>query len=360
MALDVLNEAPVPSVQEEPRTGGPPVRGSSARAWVSFVALRALRLVALLAGVAVLGFVLLEASPLDPVDAYVGAEMARIGPEQRALIAERWGLDDPAPVRFGRWASNLARGDLGTSTIFNAPVSEVIASRFRTSIALLAVAWVLSGVLGFVLGIVAAVRRGRPLDRAIRWLAYTFASAPTFWVGLLLLTVFAVQFGWAPVCCAGPIGADPATVTLAQRLHHLALPALTLSLVGIAPITLHTREQAILVLSSEHVTFARAQGERGWGLLTTRVLRHAAVPAATLQFASLSELLGGSILAEQVFNYPGLGRATVEAGLRGDLPLLLGISLFAAILVYVGNLIGDVVQSRLDPRVGLLDQQVGS
>lgn len=337
-----------------------PDPGSSARAWARFVVVRSLRLVALLAGVAVLGFTLLEASPLDPIDAYVGAEITRIGPEQRALIAERWGLEDPAYVRFGRWASNIARGDLGTSQIFNEPVADVIATRFRTSLALLAVAWVLSGVLGFTLGLVAAVRRGRPVDQAIRWLSYTFASAPTFWVGLLLLTVFAVQLDWAPVCCAVPIGADPTTVTWTQRLHHLALPALTLSLVGIAPIALHTREQAILVLHSEHVTFARAQGERGWGLVLGRVLRHAAVPAAMLQFASFSELLGGSILAEQVFSYPGLGRATVEAALRSDLPLLLGISLFAAVFVYVGNLLGDIAQSRLDPRVPLVERRGGS
>lgn len=356
----MLNPVPDPTADEAGRAAEPPAPGASARRWARFVVVRTLRLVALLVGVAVLAFVLLEASPLDPVDAYVGAEMTRIGPEQRELIAERWGLDDPAPVRFGRWASNLARGDLGTSTIYNEPVAAVIAERFRTSLALLAVAWVLSGVLGFALGLLAAVRRGRPVDQAIRWLAYTFASAPTFWVGLLLLTVFAVELGWAPVCCAYPIGADPATVTLGERLSHLALPALTLSLVGIAPIALHTREQAILVLHSEHVTFARAQGERGWGLVTGRVLRHAAVPAAMLQFASFSELLGGSILAEQVFNYPGLGRATVEAGLRGDLPLLLGISLFAAVFVYVGNLLGDIAQSRLDPRVPLLERQAGS
>lgn len=359
MALDVLRSRtePVPDLGPDPHPGHDP---SGAGRWARFVAVRAARLVALLVGVAVLGFLLLEASPLDPVDAYVGAEMARIGPEQRALIAERWGLDDPAGVRFARWAGNLARGDLGTSTIFNAPVSEVIAQRFRASLALLALAWVLSGVVGFALGITAAVRRDTWLDRAIRWLAYTFASAPTFWVGLLLLTVFAVQLGWAPVCCAAPIGADPDAVTLGQRLAHLALPAITLSLVGIAPIALHTREQAIGVLASEPVAFARAQGERGLGLITTRVLRHAAVPAAMLQFASLSELLGGSVLAEQVFSYPGLGRATVEAGVRGDLPLLLGIALFAAVFVYVGNLLGDLVQSWLDPRVHLLDRQVGS
>lgn len=342
-----------------PRHDAPARRRTPARL-ARFVAGRALRLVLLLIGVAIGGFLLLELSPLDPVDAYVGAEVARIGPEQRALIAERWGLDDPGPVRFVRWAGNVVRGDLGTSSIFGAPVADVIASRFRASLALLGASWVLSGVLGFGLGLLAAARRGRPVDRAIRWLAYTFASAPTFWVGLLLLTVFAVQLGWAPVCCAAPIGTDPAVATLAERLRHLALPAITLSLVGIAPIALHTREQAITILDSEHVLFARAQGERGFGLIRHRVLRNAAVPAAMLQFASLSELLGGSVLAEQVFSYPGLGQATVEAGVRGDLPLLLGIALFAALFVYVGNLLGDIVQTRLDRRVSLLDREVTS
>ncbi|WP_211262630.1 ABC transporter permease [Nitriliruptor alkaliphilus] len=353
MALDVLTEDP--ERVAPPEDDAPPAPGRGSRV-ARFVLGRATRLVLLLIGVAVGGFLLLEASPLDPVDAYVGAEVTRIGPEQRAMIAERWGLDDPGPVRFARWVGNVARGDLGTSTIFDAPVTDVIASRFRTSLGLLAASWLLSGILGFGLGLLAAARRGRPLDRAIRWLAYTFASAPTFWVGLLLLTVFAVQLGWAPVCCASPIGTDPAAASLGQRLHHLVLPAVTLSLVGIAPIALHTREQAIAILDSEHVLFARAQGERGLGLIRHRVLRNAAVPAVTLQFASLSELLGGSVLAEQVFSYPGLGRATVEAGIRGDLPLLLGIALFAAVFVYVGNLLGDVAHSRLDRRVSLLDR----
>ncbi|MEX0831286.1 MAG: ABC transporter permease [Nitriliruptoraceae bacterium] len=325
-----------------------------------FIGVRSARLVLLLAGVAVGAFLLLEASPLDPVDAYVGAEIARVGPEQRAMIAERWGFDDPAPVKFARWIGNVAQGDLGTSSIFNAPVTEVISTRFRTSLTLLAAAWVLSGIIGFTFGVIAAMRRDRLADKVIRWLAYTFASAPTFWVGLLMLALFAVQLGWAPVCCATPIGVDPATATLGQRLAHLALPAITLSLIGIAPIALHTREQVIDVLASDHVTFARAQGEKGWPLIRHRVLRNAAVPAFTLQFASLSELLGGSILAEQVFNYPGLGRATVEAGLRGDLPLLLGIALFAALFVYIGNLLGDIIATRIDPRISLLDRKVGS
>ncbi len=321
---------------------------------MDLLARRAARLVLLLAGVAVLAFALVEVSPVDPVNAYVGAEVARIGPEQRELIAERFGLNDPPLVRFGLWAGRIVRGDLGTSMIYNAPVADVIAARFRASLLLLGTAWVLSGVLGFTLGLLAAVTRGSLVDRSIRWFAFTLTAAPTFWIGLLLLTTFSVLLGWTPVCCATPIGIDPADATLWQRLHHLLLPAAMLSVVGVAPIVLHTREQAVGILRSDFVTFARAQGERGGGLVRYRLLRNAVVPALLLQFASLSELFGGSILAEQVFSYPGLGQATAAAGLRGDVPLLLGIVLFSAIFVFAGNTLGDVVHGLVDPRVGPL------
>lgn len=320
---------------------------------VDLLGRRLVRLALLLVAVAVACFALLSASPVDPVAAYVGAEVARIGPEQRELIADRWGLDDPPLVRFGRWASQAVTGDLGTSTIFNAPVTQLIGQRFLASLALLATAWVISGVLGFALGVLAAVRRGTAVDRLIRWFAYTLASAPTFWVGLLLLTTFSVTLGWTPVCCGTPVGIDPADATLLQRLHHLVLPAATLSIVGVAPIVLHTREQVVQMLRSDFVAFARAQGEGGRGLVRHRLLRNAVVPALLLQFASLSELFGGSVLAEQVFAYPGLGQATVLAAVRGDVPLLLGIALFSALFVYVGNQLGDLARAAVDPRVDL-------
>lgn len=316
-----------------------------------------LRLVSLLVVVSLAAFVLVEASPVDPVDAYIGADALQVGPEQRALIEQRWGLDDPAPVRFLRWAGQLAQGNLGTSTVYDTPVAEVIGTRFVASLALMALAWLLSGALGFALGLAAGSRPGSGVDRAVRWWAYTLASAPTFWVGLLLLSAFAVSLGWAPACCALPIGADPSQVGVLERLHHLALPAITLALVGVGPVALHTREQAAAFLVGEAATFARAQGETTAGMVRHHLLRNAAVPALVLQFASLSELFGGAVLAEQVFSYPGLGQATVTAGLRGDVPLLLGIVLFTTLFVFVGNMLGDVAQSLADPRVALVDRR---
>src|SRR5690606_29657005 len=151
------------------------------------------------------------------------------GPEQRALIAERWGLDDPPLERFGAWLGNLLQGDLGHSLTFNQPVTEVIAQRFLTSLALMSAAWLLSGLIGFALGVLAGVQRGRAADRVVTWWAYTLASAPTFWVGLLLLYVFSVRLGWTPVCCAVPVGVTADEVGLLDRIHHLRTPAVPLS-----------------------------------------------------------------------------------------------------------------------------------
>lgn len=313
--------------------------------------LTVLRLLSLLTAVAVGSFVLMVASPVDPVKAYVGAEGRNLGPEQLAQIEERWGLGDPPMERFLAWSGNVLTGDFGQSQIYGEPVLTVIGERFMTSLLLLATAWLLAGVLGFAFGVVAGVNQGRVTDRVLSWWAYVLASAPTFWVGLVLLYFFAVSLQWAPVCCAAPIGVEAADATLLQRLEHVALPALTLSLVGVSPILLHTRQATIEVLASDHVAFARLQGESTTGIVVHRVLRNAAGPALMLQFASVGELFGGAVLAETVFTYPGLGQATTEAALRQDVPLLLGIAIFTAIFVFVGNALGDLAHRVADPRV---------
>ena len=311
------------------------------------------QLALLLVAVAVATFALLSASPVDPVRAYVGAEVTAVGPEQRTQIEERWGLDEPPVQRFAAWAGQVAQGNFGESHVYGLPVTEVVGSRLVASLGLMAGAWVLSGVLGFALGALAGSRRGTVVDRGITWWAYALSSAPTFWVGLLLLYVFSVWLQWTPVCCAGPVGVPDADVTVWQRLHHMALPMLTLSVIGVGPITLHTRQAVVEVLAQDHVVMARSLGESPRGVLLRRVLRNAAAPAVMLQFASIGELFGGSVLAEQVFSYPGLGQATTQAALRQDVPLLLAIALVTAVLVFCGNLVGDLVQRRLDPRVAV-------
>ena len=172
-----------------------------------------------------------------------------------------------------------------------------------------------------------------------------------FWLALLLLLVFAVQLGLFPVALSVPIGMDADQVTLADRLYHAVLPALTLSITGVSNIALHTREKMIEVMESDYMLFARARGEGKWRRIRRHGLRNLLLPAITLQFASVSEIIGGSVLVEQVFSYPGLGQAAVDAGLGSDLPLLLGITVITSAVVFAGNLIADLLYGVVDPKI---------
>jgi peptide/nickel transport system permease protein len=319
--------------------------------WLGFLANRLVRLVVMLFGVAIVAFALAKASPVDPIDAYLGPNIVRVSPEQRDVIAQRWGFNEDAVTQFGKWLTNLAQGDLGTSSIFNQPVSEVLAERVQASLMLAGTAWVLSGLLGFMLGVFAGAYEGSWADRIIRVYAYVLASTPTFWIAIILLIAFSVSLGWTPICCAAPPGMLPEEVTWTERLHHLALPLAAVTLLGIAQITLHTRAKMIEIMHSDYVTYALAQGGSRLDAALRHGVRNAALPAITIQFASLGELFGGSALAEQVFSYPALGKATIDAGIRGDVPLLLAIALFTALFISVGNTIADILYHVVDPRM---------
>ena len=311
-----------------------------------------MKFILLMVAVSMVTFVLASISPIDPVQANVGqAAYVNMSEAKRAQLAEYWGVNTPLWERYASWLGDLLHGDLGTSLRFNAPVADVIATRAVNSLALMATAWVVSGVLGFGLGILAGANRGRPIDRIVKGYCFLLASVPTFWLGLVFLIVFSVWLGWFPFGFSVPIGVSAADVTLADALHHLALPALTLSVVGVANIALHTREKTIDVLESDYVRFARTRGLSTWGALRHHGLRNLALPALTLQFASISEIFGGSVLVEQVFSYPGLGQAAVTAGLGGDVALLAGIALFSAAFVFGGNLVANVLYGVVDPRM---------
>lgn len=316
-----------------------------------FILGKLLRMTGLLICLSIIIFWLMSKSPIDPIQAYVGADMMLVGPEQRQQIMDYWGLNELPVERFKHWLLAVSRGDLGTSMIYRQPVLQVIKERFTASLALMGMAWLLSGVFGFGLGVLAGVKQGTRLDGMIKWYCLTLASTPGFWLGLLMLVVFAVWLGWFPVGLGVPAGVLQENVSWLDRLYHLILPAITLSITGVANVALHTRQKLIDVLNSDYVLFAKARGESNWTIFWRHGLRNVALPAITLQFASFGELFGGSVLAEQVFSYPGLGQATVQAGLRGDLPLLLAIALFSAVFIFTGNFIADLIYRVIDPRI---------
>lgn len=314
-----------------------------------FMGKKTLKLIVLLIFVCVASFWIVEQSPIDPVRAYIG-EMS-IQPEQKAKMEEYWGVNTPAHEKFLNWAGSALEGDFGTSLIYRMPVTDIIKERFASSLLLMASSWVLSGILGFVLGIVAGMKHGTFIDKAIKTYCYILLAAPTFWLALIFLLIFSVNLGWFPVGLSVPIGVASGDVTFFDRIHHLILPTITLSLLGVASIAMFTREKLIEVMSSDYVLFAKARGETGFDLVKRHGIRNVALPAITLQFLGFSELFGGAVLVEQVFSYPGLGQAAVAAGLRSDVPLLLAIVIVSTLFVYSGNLIADIIYEFVDPRI---------
>ena len=293
---------------------------------------KCIRFLLLLFCTSIAAFALMKCSPVDPLQANVGqTALGSMSAEQIEKLETYWGTNTSPVQQYLAWITDFLKGDMGTSLLYRQPVSQVIAVRLANSLPLLLFAWVLSGILGVMLGAVAGIRCGKWCDR--------------------LLIVFGVWFGWFPIGMSVPIGVAASEVSLAERISHFVLPALTLSLTGTANITLHTREKMIEVMDSDYMLFARAGGERGLRLFWRHGLRNILLPAITLQAASIGELIGGSVLVEQVFSYPGLGQAAVQAGLGSDMPLLMAVTLICAALAAAGNLTADILYGLVDPRI---------
>ena len=311
-----------------------------------------IRMAVLLVLVSMAAFFLVSVSPLDPLRTNVGqTALGSMSSEQIAKLQEYWGMNTPPVTRYLAWAGDFLKGDMGTSLLYRQPVARVIGERLMNSLWIMTAAWLISGILGFVLGIISGARKGRMADRLISAYALVTASTPAFWLALVLLVVFAVWLKLLPIGLSVPIGMEASAVTVGDRLIHGILPAAALSITGISNIALHTREKMAEVMESDYVLFARARGESEWSIIRRHGIRNIALPAMTLQFASVSEIFGGSVLVEQVFSYPGLGQAAVTAGLGGDVPLLLGITVICAAIVFAGNFTADLMYGVIDPRI---------
>ena len=317
-----------------------------------FIGKNLIRMILLLFGVSVAAFILVSVSPIDPLQANVGqAALGSMSVEQIEKLQDYWGVGQPPLQRFLAWASDFFRGDMGISLLYRQPVLEVIKVKLANSLWLMCIAWVISGIVGFVLGIISGLKKDTWIDKLIKGYSLLIASTPAFWLALVLLMVFAVWLKVLPIGLSVPIGMEASGVTIGDKIQHAILPALTLSITGISNITLHTREKMIDIMESDYVLFARARGESTWSIVKNHGFRNVILPALTLQFGSISEIFGGSVLVEQIFSYPGLGQAAVTAGTGSDVPLLLGITVISAAIVFGGNLIANVLYGIVDPRI---------
>jgi ABC-type dipeptide/oligopeptide/nickel transport system permease component len=302
---------------------------------LSFVARRLLLAVPTLLGVLVVVFLLIYVAPGDPVQEMVGeradaATIARLRAELR--------LDDPIHVQFAHYAGGVLQGDLGNSYVTNRPILQDLLERFPRTLQLAGAAMLLAAVTGIAIGMLTARFPGGWLDRLALGGTYVGISFPVYWVGLILILIFAVELRWLPPSGSG-------------GLEYLILPAFALGTRSIAFLARVTRSAMLEVLGSDLVRTARAKGLREGSVVMRHALRNALIPIITVLGLDFGYYLTGSILTETIFSWPGLGRYVVNAITRRDLPAIQGAVLFLSVVFVMVNLLTDLAYAKADPRV---------
>lgn len=293
-------------------------------------------------GVLIFGFVLVQLAPGDPAQVRAGPSAP---PAVVEKIREEMGLDQPVTVQFVRYVQHLAKGDLGRSLISNKTVASELKAAIIPTLELMFASLVWAIPLGIAMGTVAAVWRGSLFDRAIMALSVAGLSLPIFFVCLVLIQIFGVKYPLLPfIGRGGPLW----TV---QGLRYITLPAISLGMIFIGPVARMTRSSVLEVLRLDHVRTARAKGLSEFRVTLAHGLRNALIPVVTLVGLQIGYLLGGAVVTETIFSYPGIGRLAVGAILSADFPLAQGTILVLAIGFILVNLLVDILYARLDPRV---------
>ncbi|MFJ7337508.1 ABC transporter permease [Streptomyces sp. NPDC101116] len=298
-------------------------------------------------------FAIAAASPFDPVKAYAGT--AALGADRQTLdrLRENLGVDQPFAARWWHWLTSALTGDLGHSSVMRQPVTQVIGERLVWSALLCAVAFAAAVLAGTVLGVLAARRPGSLVDRTVTSLAYTLEAAPVFWIALLAIWLFALQ--WDVLPAGGLTDTGSEQVTPGQVTSHLVLPAGVLALSQLPWFTLYVRQGVGDALAEDPVRGARARGLSERTVLLSHALRSGLLPVLTLIGSRVPELITGALLVESVFSWPGIAAATVEAATAVDFPLLAALTTLATAAVLAGNLLADLLYGLFDPRVKLSD-----
>jgi peptide/nickel transport system permease protein len=310
---------------------------------LAFVVRRLVLLVPILLVVGAVVFGLVHLSPGDPAVVLLGSEASS---EQVTRLRERLGLDDPLPVQFLRWLRGALRLDFGTSLFIGKPVIEALLDRAQPTLLLTLYALTLSVALGIPAGVVAAVRPGSWLDRAVMVVAVSGAALPSFFVSIMLILVFAVAWRWLPSGGFVELSQDPV-----GHVRTMVLPAVALGFSSAGILARLVRSTLLEVLREDFVRTARAKGLTESTVMVRHALRNALIPAVTMIGYSTAGLLGGAVVTETVFNIPGMGRLVVQSIARRDLPVIQGAVMLTAAVYLLCNLLVDVLYGCLDPRV---------
>nr|WP_256476485.1 ABC transporter permease [Siccirubricoccus soli] len=304
-------------------------------------------------GIVILCFLLLQLMPGDVADVLAG-ESGAATEETLAAIRSRAGLDDPILLQLGRYLWRVAQLDLGYSTRFGTPVSQLILERLPNTLVLMLAALGLALGLGIIAGSVMAIHAGRWPDRVLQVVVLFFYSTPGFWIGLMAIVLFSVKLGWLPSGGSMTIGIAPTGLDfLRDRLPYLVLPALAMASFFIAVYARLTRATMLEVLQQDYIRTAVAKGLSPLVIRMRHALRNALIPVTTVAGMHLGNLLGGAVVVETVFSWPGMGRLALEAVTGRDFNVLLGVLLLSSMLVILTNAAVDLLQAWIDPRTDL-------
>ncbi len=305
----------------------------------SYTVRRIFELIPVLIIVSIIVFSVMHLLPGDPTELILaGAEGGTASPERLEELREVMGLNDPLLVQYVNFFTGALRGDLGVSIRFRSPVSEIVIDRFPFTLKLSLAGMVVALIIGLPLGALAAIRHRTWLDSVSMALSLLGVSMPIFWLGLLLILVFAINLGWFPTTGTG-------------GLRGLVLPAITLGFVSAALISRLTRSSLLEIMQEDYVRTARSKGLTGWAVLVKHAFKNALIPVVTVLGLQFGHMLAGAVVTETVFSRPGLGRLVVNAILWKDFPLVQGTVLFMAVMYVLVNLLVDISYAWLDPRI---------
>src|SRR5688572_19499086 len=318
---------------------------------LSFILRRLVQLLPVLLAIATLNFVLLHMAPGDAADIIAG-QMGHATPESVAALRADFGLDKPLWQQYLIYVAKLATLDLGHSFVYQVPVSTLILDRLPATLALMIPALVIAIGLGVVLGVIAARNRGRWIDSVVSVGALVIYATPVFWLGLMLIVFFSIRLGILPSGGATDVrAAYTGLAHVVDLARHLVLPVLTMALFYVAIYTRLMRASMLEVYSLDFITTARAKGVPEGAIAWRHTARNALLPVVTLAGLQFGHLLGGSVLVETVFGWPGLGRLVFDSLQQRDLNLLLGILFVSSVVVVLANLAADLTYGLLDPRI---------
>jgi peptide/nickel transport system permease protein len=310
-----------------------------------YVARRLLIMAPILLGITVLSYLILALTPGDPVEMLISPGQSA---EDVAIKRKAFGLDQPVYVRYVKWLGELIRGNLGYSFSTGAPVTKRVGERIVPTLKLTGAALLMSYVIGIPVGVLAAAKRYSAVDYLATVLTFLGISLPTFFLGLAGIYVFALRLRWLPVGGTMTLGGEGGFL---DGLLHLALPATVLAVAAAGLVTRYVRSSMLEVMGQDYVRTARAKGVAEALVMRRHALRNALIPVITLAGLQIPALLAGAVITEQVFEWPGMGRLTIEAINQRDYPVLMGITLIAAVLVAIGNLLADIAYAVVDPRI---------